>query len=105
MAPAAIRWDVMFSGEALKQLLCAALFGPLVNTVLHVLLTIVLLTMALLTMALLPRQHGAPLPTHYGATYYGATYYGATYYGSAYYGATYYGATDLCRAALGVITR
>ena len=35
MAPAAIRWDVMFSGEALKQLLCAALFGPLVNTVLN----------------------------------------------------------------------
>ena len=57
MAPAAIRWDVMFSGEALKQLLCAALFGPLVNTVLNFLLTL------------------------YGATYYGATYHGATYYG------------------------
>ena len=53
MAPAAIRWDVMFSGEALKQLLCAALFGPLINTVRTFLLTIVLLTMALLTMALL----------------------------------------------------
>jgi SulP family sulfate permease len=35
MAPAAVQWDVLFSGAALKELICAALFGPLVNTVLN----------------------------------------------------------------------
>lgn len=33
--PSLIRWDVIFSSAALKQLVSAALFGPLVNTVLN----------------------------------------------------------------------
>ena len=35
ISPSLIRWDVLFSAAALKQLVCAALFGPLVNTVLN----------------------------------------------------------------------
>jgi SulP family sulfate permease len=35
LSPSLIRWDVIFSAPALKQLVCAALFGPLVNTVLN----------------------------------------------------------------------
>ena len=33
--PSLIRWDVLLSAPALAQLVCAALFGPLVNTVLN----------------------------------------------------------------------
>lgn len=35
LAPSLVRWDVLTSAAALKQLVCAALFGPLVNTVLN----------------------------------------------------------------------
>ena len=35
LAPSLVRWDIIFSAAALKNLLCAALFGPLVNTVLN----------------------------------------------------------------------
>jgi len=35
LSPSLVRWDVLFSAAALKQLVCAALFGPLVNTVLN----------------------------------------------------------------------
>jgi len=35
LSPSLVRWDVLFSSAALKQLVCAALFGPLVNTVLN----------------------------------------------------------------------
>lgn len=35
LSPALVRWDVIFSRPALTQLVCAALFGPLVNTVLN----------------------------------------------------------------------
>ena len=34
-SPSLIRWDILRSAAALKQLVCAALFGPLVNTVLN----------------------------------------------------------------------
>ena len=35
ISPALVRWDILFSLPALKQLVCAAIFGPLVNTVLN----------------------------------------------------------------------
>jgi hypothetical protein len=35
LSPSLVRWDIIFSYAALKQLVCAALFGPLVNTVLN----------------------------------------------------------------------
>lgn len=35
LSPSLVRWDVLMSAEALKQLVSAALFGPLVNTVLN----------------------------------------------------------------------
>ena len=35
ISPSLIRWDILFTAAALKQLVCAALFGPLVNTVLN----------------------------------------------------------------------
>ena len=38
LSPSLIRWDIIFSAPALKQLVCAALFGPLVNTVLNCIL-------------------------------------------------------------------
>ena len=34
-SPSLIRWDILASAAALKQLVCGALFGPLVNTVLN----------------------------------------------------------------------
>ena len=35
LAPSLVQWDVLFSAAALKQLVSAALFGPLVNTLLN----------------------------------------------------------------------
>jgi len=35
LSPSLIRWDVLRSAAAAKQLVCAALFGPLVNTILN----------------------------------------------------------------------
>jgi len=35
LRPSLVRWDVIFSAAAIKQLLFAAIFGPLVNTVLN----------------------------------------------------------------------
>lgn len=34
-SPSLVRWDVLLSGAALKQLISAALFGPLVNSILN----------------------------------------------------------------------
>ena len=35
LSPSLVRWDILLSAAALKQLVCAALFGPLINTVLN----------------------------------------------------------------------
>lgn len=35
LSPGLVRWDVLVSAAALKPLLCAALFGPILNTVLN----------------------------------------------------------------------
>jgi hypothetical protein len=38
LSPSLVRWDVIFSAAAFKQLVCAAIFGTLLNTVLNYLL-------------------------------------------------------------------
>ena len=38
LSPGLIKWDLIFSSAGLKELLCAAIFGPVVNTVLNFIL-------------------------------------------------------------------